>query len=98
MPSVANPGQDEAGQVLVALVGGLVAVLVGVLVLGAAAQGGGRQWGAHRAADLAARAGARAMHERYFQLFEPVLIDGRPNPSHLAKNAYLAAGRDAAAH
>jgi hypothetical protein len=97
MPSVANRGRGEAGQVLVALVGGLVAVLVGVFVLGAVAHGVGRHGEAQRAADLAALAGARAMHERYFRLFEPVLIDGRPNPSHLAKDAYLAAGQDAAA-
>jgi hypothetical protein len=75
----------------------LVAVLVGVFVLSAVAHGVGRQSEAQRAADLAALAGARAMHERYFRLFEPVLIDGRPNPSHLAKDAYLAAGQDAAA-
>jgi hypothetical protein len=89
--------RGEGGQVLVGLVGGLVAVVVGVFVLGAVARGVGRESAAQRAADLGALAGARAMHALYFRLFEPVLIDGRPNPSHLAKDAYLAAGRDTAA-
>ncbi len=43
-----------------------------------------------------ALAGARAMRESYGRLFEPPLIDGRPNPRHLEKDAYLALGRTAA--
>ena len=50
-----------------------------------------------RAADLAALAGARAMHDAYPRLFEPATLDGRPNPRHLDRDAYLALGRDAAA-
>jgi D-alanyl-D-alanine carboxypeptidase len=82
----------ECGQVLVALVGGLL----GVFVLGAVAQGVGRQDAAQRAADLSALAGARAMHELYPRVFEPAVLDGRVNPAHLEKDAYLAAGRAAA--
>src|SRR3954471_23112314 len=52
----------EGGQVLMLLVGGLVAGLAGVFVLGAVARGVGLQGEAQRAADLAAPAGARAMH------------------------------------
>jgi hypothetical protein len=51
---------------------------------------------AQRAADLAALGGARAMQAAYPRLFEPALIDGRPNPRHLEKSAYLALGRAAA--
>jgi hypothetical protein len=97
MSTAVDGWRGDGGQVLVGLVGGLVAVLVGVFVLGAVAHGVGRQDHAQRAADLAALAGARAMHERYFRLFEPVRADGRPTPSHLDKDAYLAAGRDTAA-
>jgi hypothetical protein len=37
------------------------------------------------------------MHDTYTRLFEPVMLDHRPNPQHLDKDAYLALGRDAAA-
>jgi hypothetical protein len=33
------------------------------------------------------------MHGAYGRLFEPATIDGRPNPRHLEKAAYLALGR-----
>ena len=84
------------GQASVLLVGGLAAVLVGVLVLGAVARGVAREAAAQRAADLGALAGARAMLVSYARLFEPATIDGRPNPRHLGKDAYLALGRSAA--
>ena len=79
------------------LVGGLLAVAAGTLVLGAVASGLGVRDRAQRAADLAALGGARAMHDAYERLFEPALAGGRPNPRHLAKDDYLALGRDAAA-
>ena len=79
------------GQASVLLVGGLAAVLVGVLILGAVARGVAREAGAQRAADLAALAGARAMFDTYPRLFEPV-----PNPRHLSRDAYLALAREAA--
>ena len=53
----ASTASDERGQVLVLLVGALVAVLAGVFLLGAVARGVGRQGEAQRAADLAALGG-----------------------------------------
>ena len=88
--------REARGQVAVLLVGGLVAVGAGAVVLGAFAAGLGGRDAAQRAADLAALAGARAMHDAYERLFEPARIEGRPNPRHLDKDAYLALGRDAA--
>ncbi len=87
----------ESGQVAVLLVGGLIAVAVGGLVLGALARGIGTRDAAQRAADLAALGGARAMRESYARLFEPPAIGGRANPRHLEKDAYLELGRAAAA-
>lgn len=88
----------ERGQASIVVVGGLVAVVLGALVLGLVARGGGREARAQRAADLAALAGARAMHDAYSRLFEPVFADrARPGPGHVSKAAYLALGRAAAA-
>src|SRR5690349_1172969 len=86
----------EGGQVLVLLVGALVAVLAGLFVLGAVARGVGRQGEAQRSADLGALAGARAMHAAYPRLFEPAVLDGAANPRHLEKAAYVALAREAA--
>jgi hypothetical protein len=55
-----------------------------------------REAAAQRAVDLAALAGARAMHEANPRLFEPATIGGVPNPRHLTRDAYLALARDAA--
>jgi len=90
-------GGDERGQVAVLLVGGLLAIVVGGLVLGVYARGIESRAAAQRAADLVALAGARAMREAYPRLFEPPVIGGRPNGRHLGKDAYLALGRTAAA-
>jgi Transglycosylase SLT domain/D-alanyl-D-alanine carboxypeptidase len=90
------PARAAGGQASVLLVGALAAVLVGVLVLGAVARGVAQEAAAQRAVDLAALAGARAMHEANPRLFEPVTIDGLPNPRHLTRDAYLALARDAA--
>jgi hypothetical protein len=87
---------DARGQVAVLLVGGLLAVGLGALVLGAVARGLGTRDAAQRAADLAALAGARAMHASYDRLFEPARLRGRPNPRHLEKDAYVGLGRAAA--
>jgi hypothetical protein len=84
------------GQASVLLVGALAAVLVGVLVLGAVARGVAREAAAQRAVDLAALAGARAMQEANPRLFEPLTVDGAPNPRHLSREAYLALAEDAA--
>jgi hypothetical protein len=87
---------EARGQVAVLLVGGLLAVGLGALVLGAVAAALGTRDSAQRAADLAALAGARAMRESFERLFEPTRIRGRPNPRHLEKEAYVALGRAAA--
>ncbi|MEA2271446.1 MAG: hypothetical protein QOI98_154, partial [Solirubrobacteraceae bacterium] len=86
----------DGGQATLLLLGGLLAVLAGAVVLGVfarAIQARGEHQGA---ADLAALAGARAMHTAYPRLFEPAVQDGVPNPNHLERAAYLALGRDAA--
>src|SRR3954453_24176998 len=67
-------------------------VFAGVIV-GAVARAVGLEAGAHRAADLAAVAAGKVMHESYGRLFEPARLDGQPNPRHLEKAAYLALGR-----
>jgi len=85
------------GQAAVLLIAGLAGVLIAAVVIGAVARAVGREAAAQRAADLAAVAGARAMHDNYGRLFEPAYIRERPNPNHLTKPAYLALGRDAAA-
>jgi hypothetical protein len=88
---------NEQGQASVVIVGGLVAVVLGALVLGLVARGGGRDARAQRAADLGALAGARAMHDAYSRLFEPVYADrARPGADHVSKAEYLALGRAAA--
>jgi hypothetical protein len=92
----AGGGRGARGQVAVLVVGGLLAVAVGALVLGAVAKGLGTRDAAQRAADLAALGGARAMHDAYDRLFEPAAIGGRPNPRHLERDQYLALGRAAA--
>ena len=93
---VSRSARGASGQASVLLVGALAALLVGVLVLGAVARGVAREAAAQRAVDLAALAGARAMHEANPRLFEPATIDGVPNPRHLTRDAYLALARDAA--
>ncbi len=87
---------DQRGQALLLLLGALCAVLVGAFVLGGVARGVGAAGDAQRSADLGALAGARAMRRDYARLFEPLSIDGRPNPAHLERATYLARGRAAA--
>jgi soluble lytic murein transglycosylase-like protein len=95
-PGICPSIRGNRGQASLLLVAGLAAVLVGALILGAVARGVAREAGAQRAADLGALAGARAMDGAYPRLFEPALIDGRPNPRHLGRDAYLALARAAA--
>ena len=80
------------------VVGGLVAVVLGALVARARRpRRSSREARAQRAADLGALAGARAMHDAYSRLFEPVIADASgPNARHLGKAEYLALGRAAA--
>lgn len=84
------------GQAAIVLVAGLVAILLGAVVLGAVARAVGREGADQRTADLAALAGARAMHAAYPRLFEPATLDGQPNPRHLEVPGYLELGRTAA--
>ena len=86
----------EEGQAAILLLAALMAILVGALILGAVAKALGTRDDAQRTADLAALAGAKAMHGAYARLFEPAALGGRPNPQHLEKAAYLELGRQAA--
>jgi hypothetical protein len=86
---------SEAGQATIVVLGVALALVVGAFVLGAVAQGVGTQGEQQRAADLAALAAARAMHESYAGLFEAPRIAGRPNPAHVERADYLARGRSA---
>jgi hypothetical protein len=83
----------EQGQAVPLVTGALVAVALGALVLGGIARVIGVRGEHQRAADLAALAGARALHEVYPRVFSPSVIDGRPNPSHLERAEYIAIGR-----
>lgn len=91
-----GPRRTEAGQAAVLIVGALFGLLIGALILGAVARGIGVRSQAQKTADLAALAGARAMLDAHPRLFEPAVLDGVPNPSHLTKDAYLQIGREAA--
>ncbi|MFL5843700.1 MAG: transglycosylase SLT domain-containing protein [Solirubrobacteraceae bacterium] len=82
----------EVGQALFPLMAGLLVVVLCAIVAGAIAHGLGERADSQRAADLGALSGARAMRAVYDRLFEPPLIDGRPNPAHLERAAYLALG------
>jgi hypothetical protein len=74
----------------------LVLLMLGAAVLGGVAHGLLTRGGAQRAADLAALAGARALGAAHPRVFAPATVDGRPNPDHLERDAYLALGRRAA--
>ena len=88
--------RGEGGQATILLLALTLAVLAGALVLGGVAQGIGAQSDEQRAADLAALAGARAMHDAYGGLFEPRVVAGRANRAHLERADYLDRGRRAA--
>ena len=60
---VSRSARGASGQATVLLLGCARRLLVGVLVLGPVARGVGREAASQRAADLAALAGARAMHD-----------------------------------
>ena len=96
MRAAARRSCGDAGQATILALGALAAVLAGALVLGAIAQGIGAHSDQQRAADLAALAGVRAMHDAYPRLFEPAVLGRRANPMHLERAAYLDRGRRAA--
>ena len=74
------------GQASVLLVGGLAGLLIAARHRWARSRGRSarrrRRSGPRTSPRVAA---ARVMHENYGRLFEPALIDGRPNPQHLEK-------------
>jgi hypothetical protein len=78
------------------LLGLLLAVVLGALVLGGIARGVSARGDLQRAADLAALAAARAMHDAYPRVFEPAQLGGAPNPRHLERADYLALATRAA--
>jgi hypothetical protein len=88
---------SERAQVLVLLLGAVLALVFGIGVLGAfgkALLGKGRH---QRAADLAAISAARSMRDDFTRLFEPAFDEhGQPNPRHLEKSEYLARARSTA--
>ncbi|HUR86284.1 MAG TPA: transglycosylase SLT domain-containing protein [Solirubrobacteraceae bacterium] len=88
--------RDTTGQATVLVLGLAMALVLGALVLGSVARGVDVRGSRQRAADLAALAGARAMHESYAGLFEPPELGGRANPAHLERSTYLERGRTAA--
>jgi hypothetical protein len=91
---VSNRG--ESGQSTLLLLAALLAAVLAALIVGSIARGLGVRADGQRAADLAALAGARAMHVAYPRLFEPARVHGLPNPEHLERAEYLALGRAAA--
>lgn len=95
-PAACGGPHGERGQATILVLGLLIAVLLGAFVLGGVARGLGLQGGQQGAADLAALAGARAMHGAYGGLFEPAVVAGRPNPAHVERADYLRRGREAA--
>jgi D-alanyl-D-alanine dipeptidase len=93
---VTRRARREAGQATIVVLGAGLALLLGALVLGTVARGIGDRSDEQRAADLAALAGARAMHGAYARLFEPAMLGPRANAVHLERAAYLERGRRAA--
>ena len=88
--------QSEHGQVLIIALAALLVLMLGASLLfslGRALAGKGRT---QQAADLAALSAARSMRDDLDRLYEPPLVDGRPNPYHLSEAAYLARARAAA--
>jgi hypothetical protein len=87
----------EDGQALILALGGCLALIAAALALVAiagAVTGKGR---AQRAADLVAISAVRSMRDDLPRLLAPPrLADGRPNPRHIDKPAYLARARMAA--
>jgi soluble lytic murein transglycosylase-like protein len=86
----------EGGQAALLLLGLLLAGCIGAVVLGSVARGIGARGDLQRAADLAALAAARAMHDAYPRVFEPPMVGGMPNAHHLERDEYLGLARRAA--
>jgi hypothetical protein len=90
-------GRDESGQALILALGGSLAIIAAALALVAIAGAMTGKGRAQRAADLVAISAVRSMRDDLPKLLAPPrLADGRPNPEHLGKAAYLARARVAA--
>jgi hypothetical protein len=88
---------SEHGQATLLMLGVAMALLLGVMVLGAFGRALGAKGRHQRGADLAAVSGARAMRDAYPRLFEPAYLRaGIPNPRHLDRSQYLEIARAAA--
>ncbi|MGN6257482.1 MAG: transglycosylase SLT domain-containing protein [Solirubrobacterales bacterium] len=89
--------REESGQALILALGGALALIAAALALVAiagAVTGKGR---AQRAADLVAISAVRSMRDDLDRLLSPPrLVNGEPNPEHIAKAIYLARARAAA--
>ncbi|HWO82189.1 MAG TPA: transglycosylase SLT domain-containing protein [Solirubrobacterales bacterium] len=89
--------RSESGQAAILALGGSLALIAAALALVAiagAVTGKGR---VQRAADLVAISAVRSMRDDLPRLLSPPLLsDGRPNPEHIDKGAYLARARAAA--
>ncbi|HEX5983099.1 MAG TPA: transglycosylase SLT domain-containing protein [Solirubrobacterales bacterium] len=89
-------GRSESGQALVLALGGafvLVAAALALVAIAGAVTGKGR---VQRAADLVAISVVRSMRDDLPRLLSPArLPDGRPNPEHIDKPAYLSRARAA---
>jgi hypothetical protein len=95
-PSLSPRATGERGQAALLLVGLLLAACIGAVVLGGIARGVGARGDLQQAADLAALAAARAMHDAYPRVFEPAVRDGVGNARHLERAEYLALAARAA--
>ena len=88
--------QLQGGQALIVALGAVWVVMLGAGVLAALGGALARKGRLQRATDLAAVSAARSMRDDFARLYEPPFVDGRPNPRHLSRAAYLARARDAA--
>jgi hypothetical protein len=87
-----DAASGERGQAALLLLGLLLAACIGAVVLGGIARGIGARGDLQQAADLAALAAARAMHDAYPRVFAPATGDG----PHLERSEYLALATRAA--
>lgn len=89
--------REESGQALILALGGallLIAAALALVAIAGAVTGKGR---AQRAADLVAISAVRSMRDDLDRLLAPPrLVNGEPNPQHIAKATYLARARTAA--
>jgi hypothetical protein len=89
--------RSESGQALILALGGSLAIVAAALALVAIAGAMTGKGRAQRAADLVAISAVRSMRDDLPRLLAPPrLADGRPNPEHIGKAAYLGRARVAA--